>query len=44
MTQRGVGLTEAATIGKGVGGYIKNAHDMRMGQIKDPVAAKQPGR
>lgn len=31
------------TIGKGIGGYIKNAHDMRMGQIKNPAAARQPG-
>ena len=38
-----VEMHEAATIGKGVGRYIENAHDMGIGKIKLPVAAGQPG-
>ncbi|MNP50345.1 hypothetical protein D3C76_1446050 [compost metagenome] len=39
-----VALTEATAIGEGIGGDIENTHDMGMRQIKNPVAARQPGR
>ena len=43
MAQGGIQPTEAATVGKGVRCGIENAHNMGMGQIKNPVAARQPG-
>ena len=44
MAQGRVALTEAPTIGEGIGGDIENTHDMGTRQIKNPVAARQPGR
>jgi hypothetical protein len=44
MAQRRIELAEFATIGERIGSDIENAHDMRLGQIKNPVAARQPGR
>ncbi|MNC30345.1 hypothetical protein D3C75_786270 [compost metagenome] len=43
MTQRLVALVEAPAIGEGIRGDIENTHDMGTGQIKNPVAARQPG-
>ena len=43
MAQGKIALVEAATVGEGVGSDIENTHDVRLGQIEDPVAARQPG-
>ncbi|MNN97994.1 hypothetical protein D3C81_2172770 [compost metagenome] len=42
MFQGSIELTETTAIGEGIGSDIENAHDMRMGQIKNPAAARQP--
>ena len=43
MPQRCITPGEAATIGKGIGSYIEDAHHLRTGQIKNPAAEGQPG-
>lgn len=44
VAQRGVTGIEAATIGEGIWGDVEDAHDVGLGQIKNPAAARQPGR
>ncbi|MNP16859.1 hypothetical protein D3C76_1092680 [compost metagenome] len=44
MTQCRITLGETTAIGEGIGGDIEDTHDMGTGQIKNPVAARQPGR
>ena len=44
MPQRSVALAEAPAVREGVGGDIEDTHDMGTRQIKNPVAARQPGR